>query len=104
MLSFIRSSLAKRGSSPTKIAEAAALGVPVLCNSGVGDVAEIVNELEIGMVVDLASTESVSRALTGYRKLADLDRIALRDRARPALGLEFAARQYRALYEALSDG
>lgn len=49
---FIRSSYSKKASSPTKQGEIMAMGIPLVCNSGVGDTDFIVEKYECGKVVD----------------------------------------------------
>ena len=41
---FILPVFSKKASSPTKMGEIMNLGIPIICNSGVGDVDEIMNE------------------------------------------------------------
>lgn len=51
-LFFIKPCYSKLSSSPTKHGEIMAMGVPVITNSGVGDVKEIVEKYEGGFVLD----------------------------------------------------
>ncbi len=51
-LFFILPVFSKKASSPTKLAEFLAMGIPVITNSGVGDVDELVNENNAGILVD----------------------------------------------------
>lgn len=48
---FIKPSYSKKASSPTKLAEILGMGVPVICNDNVGDVAQIVNDSKVGFVL-----------------------------------------------------
>jgi glycosyltransferase involved in cell wall biosynthesis len=49
---FIKPCFSKLSSSPTKHGEIMAMGLPVITNSGVGDVADIVKKYESGIVID----------------------------------------------------
>lgn len=49
---FIKPAYSKKASSPTKQGEIMAMGIPLICNSGVGDTAEIVNRYKAGIVLD----------------------------------------------------
>jgi glycosyltransferase involved in cell wall biosynthesis len=49
---FIKPSYSKKASSPTKLAEILGMGVPVICNGNVGDVAQIVNDGKVGFVLE----------------------------------------------------
>ena len=54
---FITPSYSKKSSSPTKQGELMAMGIPVICNKGVGDMDEIVIKYNSGVVV---STDDIS--------------------------------------------
>jgi glycosyltransferase involved in cell wall biosynthesis len=47
---YIRPSFSKQASSPTKQGEIMAMGVPIICNSGVGDTTEIIQKYHSGIV------------------------------------------------------
>jgi len=69
-LSFIAAMPSKIASSPTKIGEYLAAGLPVVCNPGVGDVDESLKEHEAGVVVrafDEASYTEASREVEVLR-------------------------------------
>jgi glycosyltransferase involved in cell wall biosynthesis len=55
---FILSSYSKKSSSPTKQGELMGMGIPIICNKGVGDVDQIVLESESGII--LASENEIS--------------------------------------------
>ncbi len=69
-VSFIKPSFSKQASSPTKIAEYLACGLPVVCNAGVGDLDALIDEDRVGVIVrDLGPG--------GYRDaLEEIDRLA----------------------------
>lgn len=99
MLSFIRPTYSKIASSPTKLAEALALGVPVISNAGVGDVDRLTRELDAGAVFELGDAtafEALTAALDDIRAKGGS---GLRARARERLGLEVAHLAYRRVYE-----
>lgn len=49
---FIQPSFSKQASSPTKLGESLAMGVPVVCNSGVGDCDFLMSNNNIGWVIN----------------------------------------------------
>ena len=49
---FIRPSFSKKASSPTKQGEIMAMGIPLICNSGVGDTDTIVKKYNSGIVLE----------------------------------------------------
>ncbi|MBL0337309.1 MAG: glycosyltransferase [Chitinophagaceae bacterium] len=51
-ISFIQPVYSKISSSPTKLGEVLALGIPVISNSGVGDVAEIIKNINAGLIIE----------------------------------------------------
>jgi glycosyltransferase involved in cell wall biosynthesis len=59
-LFFIRPSFSKQASSPIKQAEFMAMGIPVICNSGIGDTSEIILEHQSGFVFDELTHASFS--------------------------------------------
>jgi hypothetical protein len=101
MLSFIKPAYSKIASSPTKFAEALALGVPVISNVGIGDVEQITRELDAGGVFDLADPAAMAQVVEDLDLICQKGGKRLRDRARPKLGLEVAARAYRDVYRSV---
>lgn len=61
-LFFIRPSFSKLASSPTKQGEIMAMGIPLICNTKVGDTAEIVQQFKCGGIVDSFNTVDFERA------------------------------------------
>lgn len=106
-LCFIKPSLSKLSSSPTKIAEYLACGIPILANAGVGDVAELVTRYKVGAAVHEFSDHGYQRALDHVEKLL-ADRERARQQCRAAAEQEFslawAIDQYRNLYDRILSG
>ena len=50
---FILPSYSKKSSSPTKQGELMGLGIPIICNKGVGDVDAIVKKFDSGVIIDI---------------------------------------------------
>ena len=98
LISFIQPSYARMGSSPTKNAEAMAMGIPLLCNPGVGDVEEQVTALQAGRIINPSTenwSDSIIEVLEETIRLGGID---LRKRARMVFGLENANRKYEKIY------
>ncbi len=101
MLSFIKPAYSKLASSPTKLAEAYACGIPTICNSGVGDVDAQVAQLDAGVIVDLTNPDSVRDVIARLDGIRQVGGKPLRARAERVLDLTVAADVYRRVYQAL---
>ena len=105
-LSFIKACYSKQSSSPTKIAEYLASGVPVITNRGVGDVAEQIEADEVGAVVESFNAEGFRKALLQIDKLKQTADSAdsCRRSAVERFGLEkVGGKKYRRLYQKLLE-
>lgn len=103
-ISFIKPCFSKLSSSPTKIAEYLAGGVPIVTNGGVGDVAELVREEKVGAVVDGFDNESYRRAIDEIMVLRASGRLSetCRATAKERFDLEqVGGSKYRSLYRKL---
>ncbi len=101
MLSFIKPAYSKIASSPTKLAEALALGVPVISNKGIGDVDRITVELDAGALVDVGDPADIERVANQLEEIRAKGGLRLRNAARQRFGLEIAAASYQAVYRAV---
>jgi glycosyltransferase involved in cell wall biosynthesis len=106
-ISFIRACYSKLSSSPTKIAEYLASGLPVVCNTGVGDLDELIDTDRVGVLISEFTPEAYARALAelaALRRDADLpERCRSSARRRFDLAAVGGAR-YRRLYRRLTEG
>jgi glycosyltransferase involved in cell wall biosynthesis len=101
LVSLIKPSYARIGSSPTKLAEAWATGIPAICNRGVGDVATLVEELDAGMVIDASTEADLLSIVDALPSLLSKKGKRLREAAQSRLSLELAAERYRQIYNNL---
>ncbi len=105
-LSFIKACFSKQSSSPTKIAEYLASGVPIITNRGVGDVAEQIEADKTGAVVEDFSQKSYSAALQKIENLGKTSNLAEKCRlsAYERFDLErVGGEKYRRTYQKLSE-
>lgn len=102
LVSFIKPSYARMASSPTKLAECFAVGIPVICNDGVGDVASQVKQIGAGVIVDPTSDSELYEVVLKLNDVLGMGGQRLRDAARPLLGLEVAEDRYRSIYSKLN--
>jgi glycosyltransferase involved in cell wall biosynthesis len=62
-ISFRKPTFSQIAASPTKIGEYLACGIPVIVNSGIGDIAEQVNEDGTGVVIDKFEQSDYAKAI-----------------------------------------
>jgi glycosyltransferase involved in cell wall biosynthesis len=83
------------------MAESFASGIPVVANSGVGDVQEIIDQLDGGWIVDPYSEDGLMETVENLDIISAKGGRRLRDVSRLTLGLEFAIKSYQSVYEKL---
>jgi len=99
---FIRPDISKAGCSPTKLAELFACGVPVIANSGVGDMDRIIQLSKNGSV--LVEDMSDGSLHTAVKKLLAIDKaIPIRENSRE-FDLDAGVAKYAAVYTQLLHG
>lgn len=60
---FFTPGVSTLGTSPTRIGEMLSLGIPIIANKNVGDVEEIINKYNVGVVVESSSDKSIAEAV-----------------------------------------
>ncbi|MDB5203126.1 MAG: glycosyltransferase family 4 protein [Ferruginibacter sp.] len=96
---FIKPCYSKISSSPTKHGEIMAMGIPVITNSGVGDVKEIVEKYNAGFVLDDFSDESYLQVIEKLKNDVHLDALKIRAGAREFYSLSNAVELYKKGYD-----
>lgn len=101
---FIKPTFSKRGSSPTKMGEFLACGIPCLCNAGVGDVEQIVEENDVGVAIDSFDGEAKRKAVKRILELTEQSDTATRCRevAESYYSLEEGVKSYDEIYHMVS--
>jgi glycosyltransferase involved in cell wall biosynthesis len=77
-LSIVKATYATASRSPTKIPEYLACGVPLIANSGVGDVDALIEETGVGVLLSALDPDSYR---AGFRRLQELGDLSERCRA-----------------------
>ena len=105
-ISFIKPCYSKQASSPTKIAEYLASGLPIVCNAGVGDLDKLIEEKNVGALLREFTPQAYLQALNEIDLLRDDATMAeRRGIARQEFDLVGVGRtRYRRLYQRLADG
>lgn len=98
---FIKPSFSKKASSPTKNAEIMSMGIPIICNSGIGDI-DLIGKRGCIMLDSLNDQE--------YRKaIMELDRISkvpiyhIRQAAIDIFSLEKGINSYQGVYKKIVE-
>ena len=77
------------------------MGIPVITNSGVGDVAEIVQSCKSGIVIDEFTDEVFESAINEIANKKDYDAAAIRQGAFKWYSLENAIEKYSSIYKSI---
>jgi glycosyltransferase involved in cell wall biosynthesis len=103
-VSFIKACYSKQSSSPTKIAEYLASGLPVVSNSGVGDLDSLIQGEKVGVILEGFTEENYANALVEIDKLLMDENLSehCRNVAHQKFDLEqVGGKNYRRLYRRL---
>jgi glycosyltransferase involved in cell wall biosynthesis len=96
---FIKPSYSKKSSSPTKQGEIMAMGIPLICNRGVGDTDMIVEKYNAGFIVDEFTTTNYEKVINQVLlNTKSLDTSHLRAGAEDFFSLKKGIAQYLKVY------
>lgn len=96
---FIQPVFSKSGSSPTKHGEMLGMGLPVIANSGVGDVDSIIQNTNSGILVNEFSTQAYQKAVNQIDDLLNIPVETLQAAAKKYYSLEEGVKRYNSVYE-----
>ena len=97
---FIKPSFSKMASSPVKQGELMAMGIPVICNVGVGDSDQIVQRYKSGILVNAFDEKDYQKACN-LLKVSTFDSHVLRKGAEDYFSLEAGIKAYENIYDTL---
>jgi glycosyltransferase involved in cell wall biosynthesis len=95
---FIRPTYSKKASSPTKQGELMAMGIPIICNAGVGDTDKIIMDSSAGKVLQQLDSENYEHC---HLDLGKYDRTKIRNGAQKWYSLEDGVEKYYEIYQML---
>ncbi|MEO6539299.1 MAG: glycosyltransferase [Ferruginibacter sp.] len=98
-LFFIKPCYSKISSSPTKHGEIMAMGIPVITNSGVGDVKQIVEKYHAGLVLDEFSEKTFDDITDKITNPSQFSKVTIRNGAVEFYSLKDAVGKYREIYD-----
>src|SRR4029078_795798 len=97
-ISFIKPVYSKISSSPTKLGEVLSMGIPVICNSGVGDVESIVTNANAGHVLSGFADSDYKEAVNVIPELLKKSPADIRNRIKDIFSLEKGIDSYLLCY------
>lgn len=97
---FIRPSYSKKASSPTKQGEIMAMGIPLICNSGVGDTDEIVIKYNSGKVISDFTNDAYNKVIEDNSTYSASE---IAKGAKDYFALEEGVNRYLSVYKAIDD-
>lgn len=99
-LFFIKPLFSKSGSSPTKMGEIMGLGIPLICNAGVGDVDDIVKDTQCGVLLKELTEEKYKE---GVKQLLNThyDKKHIRSGAEKYYALSLGVERYFEVYKSV---
>lgn len=101
-LSFIKSCYSKKSSSPTKLGELLAMGIPVICNTGIGDVDEIIKYTHGGLMIKGFSKDNYVTAINSIDNyFLKYDAADIREHSRKYYDLKDGIEKYKNIYSRL---
>ena len=98
---FIKPMFSKKASSPTKMAELLGMGIPLICNSNVGDTDEIVKKENVGIVINEFEEKAYNKAVNQFPDLLGIPKQHLRNTAKKHFSLEEGVKSYSEIYQKL---
>lgn len=98
-ISFIKNTYSKMASSPTKIGEILAMGIPIICNNDrIGDVKELMEELHCGLALNDYSETSILQCIEQLDTLCAIAPNQIRSSANHYFSLKNNVDKYENLY------
>jgi glycosyltransferase involved in cell wall biosynthesis len=100
-LFFILPVFSKKASSPTKMGEVMGMGIPIICNSGVGDVDKIIQESNCGILVNNFNDREYLKAINELDDLLLVPKKQIMLAAQKYYSLEGGVSKYKKVYQEL---
>jgi len=98
---FIKQAYSKIASSPTKMGEILGMGIPVITNSGIGDVDEIIESSKCGILIKNFNDKDYDYAINKIDKLIKSDKNIFVKASLKYFSLENGVKRYNEVYKKL---
>ena len=102
-LCFIKKTFSRSAMSPTKMFESFAVGIPFICNKGIGDVDLILKKHKVGTLVDLKGEISSKKNFIFYKKCKKIKSSYIINQTKPFYDISFAKDRYNYIYNVLEN-
>jgi len=96
---FIKPAYSKKSSSPTKMGELMAMGIPLICNSNVGDVALIMNKVNAGFCLDKLALPSFKEIIPKLKSWQENTPENIRENSKQFYDLQNGLNLYIDIYQ-----
>lgn len=100
---FIKPLYSKKASSPTKMGELMSLGIPLICNSEVGDVAKILKDGGNGILIDEFSQEAYMNSLDNLEAILQKEKSNNEKCAAKYYSLQDGIEKYASIYDHIAQ-
>lgn len=98
---FIKPAYSKKASSPTKQGELMAMGIPIICNAGIGDTDEIIKRFEAGEVIEDFNYTTYKQVVNNMDRITALNTELIIEGAYQTYSLREGVQQYVYVYDQL---
>lgn len=95
---FIKPVFSKIASSPTKLAELFGLGIPVICNSNVGDLNKIFEDNNVGYLINNFNEDSYINAVNSIDYILNIDPEEIRKTGENLFSVNIGIDKYSRVY------
>lgn len=98
-LFFIKPVFSKKASSPTKMGEIMGMGIPIICNAGVGDVDEYLSELNPNLLVNTFAETEYIRTINLILQKDQIPVTSILDLSKKYFSLQNGIEKYDSVYK-----
>ena len=102
-ISFIKNKFSRIAMSPTKMFESFAMGIPFICNSGIGDVDEIIKKNKCGGIINIKKNLYSKESINVFKKCIRIQSNFVTKRTKQLFDISFAEKKYKYVYNFLQN-
>jgi len=102
-LFFIKPTYSKKGTSPTKQGELMGMNIPIVCNTGIGDVDSIVQKTNSGVLIEEFSELGYKKSIENLLPMLSNSNTHIRQGAIEVYSLDKGIELYNQVYQAITQ-